>query len=150
MKVLLSIKPEFTLKIFDGSKKYEYRRTIFKRRDVETIVVYASNPIKQVIGEFDIGEILYKKPGQLWAQTRNHAGMTRAMFMDYFRNQVKGYAIEVKKTRKYRTSFSLSDLTLSIPPQSFMYLHIDPMDVLYDAVKSSLLSPICLPALALG
>ena len=150
MKVLLSIKPEFTLKIFDGSKKYEYRRIIFKRKDVETIIVYASDPIKRVIGEFDIGEILHKKPDQLWAQTRNHAGITKAMFMDYFGNHAKGYAIEVRKTRKYRTPLSLSDLTLSVPPQSFMYLHTDPMNGLYDPVKSSLSNPIRLPILALG
>lgn len=31
MKVLLSIKPEFVEKIFAGEKKFEYRRTIFKK-----------------------------------------------------------------------------------------------------------------------
>ena len=30
MKILLSIKPEFAEKIFSGSKKYEFRRRIFK------------------------------------------------------------------------------------------------------------------------
>ncbi len=150
MKVLLSIKPEFALKIFNGLKKYEYRRIIFKRREVEIIVVYASYPIKRVIGEFDIGEILHKKPEQLWAQTHNHAGITRAVFNDYFGNQAKGYAIEIRKTRKYHTPLLLSDLMLSFPPQSFMYLHSDPMDYIFKPVQSSLSNPIPFPALALG
>lgn len=150
MKILLSIKPEFALKIFDGSKKYEYRRIIFRRRDVETIVVYASDPIKKVIGEFDIGEILCKKPDQLWAQTRNHAGITEAMFMEYLGNQSKGYAIEIKKTRKYQKPLSLNDLALAFPPQSFIYLHADPLNYVHKPVQNSQSSLIRLPALALG
>lgn len=33
MKVLLSIKPEFAERIFNGSKKYEFRKVIFKNPD---------------------------------------------------------------------------------------------------------------------
>jgi predicted transcriptional regulator len=65
MKVLLSIRPEFALKMFDGSKRYECRRVIFRREKVRTVVVYASDPIKQVIGEFDIGDIIHDKPSAL-------------------------------------------------------------------------------------
>lgn len=148
MKVLLSIKPEFALKIFDGSKKYEYRRIIFKKRDVETIVVYVSNPIKRVVGEFDIGEIHHEKPEQLWAKTCNHAGITRARFMEYFENREKGYAIGIRKTRKYRRSLSLNDLKLTSPPQSFTYLCTDPTYCLYDYGENNLSNHISLPALA--
>ncbi|MFC1987919.1 ASCH domain-containing protein [Chloroflexota bacterium] len=150
MKVLLSIKPEFISKIFDGSKKYEYRRIIFKRRDIETIVVYASDPIKRVVGEFDIGEILHKKPEQLWAETYNYAGVTKDFFMNYFAKQAKGYAIEVRKVREYHNHLSLSDLMLSTPPQSFMYLKINPIDYPYDPVRYPLLNTASLPDLALG
>ena len=58
MKVLLSIKPEYAYKIFDGSKKYEFRRSVFKDTNVKTIVVYASSPVQKVIGEFEIDSIL--------------------------------------------------------------------------------------------
>src|SRR4030042_5566094 len=126
MKVLLSIKPEFASKIFDGSKKYEYRRTIFKRAEVATVVVYASNPIRRVIGEFEIGEILHEEPADLWAKTCKHAGITKQRFMEYFVNRAKGYAIGIKETRKYETPLSLDELMLSWPPQSFTYLHIYP------------------------
>ncbi len=124
MKVLLSIKPEFASKIFDGSKKYEYRRVIFKRKGVETIVVYASDPIRRVIGEFDIGEVLHEAPEQLWERTCGYAGITKRRFMQYFSNQEKGFAIGVKQARAYSNSLSLDDLMLSLPPQSFRYLDI--------------------------
>ena len=126
MKVLLSIKPEFASKIFDGSKKYEYRRTIFKRGEVATVVVYASNPIRRVIGEFEVGEILHEEPANLWQKTYNHAGITKQQFMEYFLNRNKGYAIGIKQPRKYETPLSLDEFMLSWPPQSFTYLHTYP------------------------
>jgi predicted transcriptional regulator len=48
--VLLSIKPEFADKIFCGLKRYEFRKVLFKNRNVKKIVVYASAPIRKVIG----------------------------------------------------------------------------------------------------
>ena len=45
MKALLSIKPEFADMIFAGTKRYEFRRAIFKRNDLEGVLVYASSPV---------------------------------------------------------------------------------------------------------
>ena len=122
MRVLLSIKPEFAFRIFDGSKRYEYRRTIFRRGEVTTVVVYASEPIKQVIGEFEIGEIFHEEPEALWAKTGDHAGITKKRFLQYFDNKTEGYAIEVKEARTYDVSIRLNQLRVSQPPQSFVYL----------------------------
>ena len=58
MKVLLSIKPEFVEKIFAGTKKYEFRKSLFKKSGVKYVVIYASAPIKRVVGEFEIDDIL--------------------------------------------------------------------------------------------
>ena len=122
MRVLLSIKPEYASKIFGGTKKYEYRRAIFKRDDVTTIVVYASHPIRKVIGEFDIEEIIYDDPLELWARTNEQSGITKKKFLDYFAKKAKGFAIKVKATRAYDTPISLNKLMVNYPPQSFMYI----------------------------
>jgi len=122
MKVLLSIKPEFAFKIFDGTKGYEYRRVIFARSEVTKVVVYASHPVKRIIGEFEIRRILHDKPTSLWARTKHHAGISKKRFLDYFKNRAKGYAIEIKSIRTYSVPLSLSSLMISSPPQSFIYL----------------------------
>ena len=122
MKVLLSIKPEFALKIFEGTKRYEYRRSIFRRGDVGKVVVYASDPIKKVIGEFEMGAILHDEPQALWDRTKTHAGISKERFFEYFNNKTKGYAIEVKTAIIYNTPLPLSRLMVTSPPQSFMYL----------------------------
>jgi predicted transcriptional regulator len=122
MKVLLSIRPEYASKIFNGSKRYEYRRTIFKRNEVTTVVVYASDPIRKVIGEFDIEEILHDEPQALWARTGAQAGITKKKFLDYFENKSKGYAIRVRAARTYDIPMPLDKLMVPCPPQSFIYL----------------------------
>ncbi len=122
MKVLLSIKPEFATKIFEGSKKYEYRRSIFKRTDVTTVVVYASDPIKKVIGEFEIGGIIHENPLILWEQTGEHAGISKDLFLNYFKDKQRGYAIKVKSAKFYDTPLLLDRFMVSYPPQSFQYL----------------------------
>lgn len=122
MKVLLSIKPEFAEKIFEGTKRYEFRRSVFKNKNVKTVVVYASSPVQRVIGEFEIDSILNYELKQLWNITKEFSGITENFFFDYFQNKEKGYAIKIKKTRKYNKSLSLKDDFNVNPPQSFMYL----------------------------
>jgi len=123
MKVLLSIKPKYADLIFDGSKKFEFRRTIFKNENIKTIVVYASSPVQKVIGEFEIESILNKDLAVLWQQTKKHAGIDEQYFFEYFINKEKGYAIKIKKTRKYRKPLCLRDDFNLLPPQSFLYLN---------------------------
>ena len=122
MKVLMSIKPEFADMIFDGSKRYEFRRLIFKQPAVKKVVVYASSPVQMVIGEFEIDHILVHHPEELWSRTRKDAGITKDYFMAYFGDKAVGYAIRIKATKRYRKPKCLkADYNLK-PPQSYLYL----------------------------
>lgn len=123
MKVVLSIKPEFAYKIFDGSKKFEFRKSIFKNTDIETVVVYASAPVKKVIGEFQIGRILNYNLETLWELTKEYSGISKEYFDEYFANREKGFALEIKSTEKFKQPKSLQDdYKIITPPQSFVYL----------------------------
>lgn len=121
MNVLLSIKPEFAFKIFDGNKAFEYRRVIFKE-PVDRIIVYASSPIKMVIGEFVINDIFFEDLDSLWWRTKDKAGITESYFYSYFSERDKGYAIKVGKIIKYKTPRPLQDSYGMKPPQSFAYV----------------------------
>lgn len=121
MKVVLSIKPEFAFKIFEGTKKFEFRKAIFKNRNVKTIIVYASSPVQRVIGEFEIEEIINKDLDSLWKLTQDFSGITEDYFYQYFANRTSGFAIQIKKTKRYKYARCLrSDYNL-VPPQSFAY-----------------------------
>jgi len=122
MKVVLSIKPEFAHKIFDGSKKFEFRKVIFKNDNVKSVIVYASSPVQKVIGEFEIGKIFNNNLETLWELTKEHSGITEDFFYEYFSEREKGFAIQVKNKKIYKVPKCLkSDFNLH-PPQSFAYV----------------------------
>lgn len=122
MKVVLSIKPEFAYKIFEGTKKFEFRKSIFKNKNVKSIIVYASSPVQKVIGEFEIGKIYNDDLKILWKKTKKFSGISEEYFYRYFSDKDKGFAIQIKNKRKYRKAKCLKlDFNLS-PPQSFAYV----------------------------
>jgi predicted transcriptional regulator len=122
MKVLLSIKPQFAIKIFDGTKKFEFRKSIFKNSNINTVVVYASSPMQKVIGEFTFDEIMEEKPNVLWEMTQKHSGITKEFFDEYFFNRDRAFAIKVKEITRYNEPMDLIDFDLNFAPQSFVYL----------------------------
>lgn len=121
MKVVLSIKPEFANKIFDGTKKFEFRKAMFKNEKIKTVIVYSSSPVQQVIGEFEIDEVLNYDLLTLWNLTHEHSGISEEFYYDYFANKEQGFAIKIKKARKYRKPKNLREDFNLAPPQSFAY-----------------------------
>lgn len=121
MRALLSIKPQYTNLIFEGQKKFEYRRSIFKR-PINRIVVYASAPISKVVGEFEIEYVIYDGLDDLWCSTSSHSGISRQIFYSYFLGKDSGYAIKIGKTHLYRIPKNLRQEFGVQPPQSFLYL----------------------------
>ncbi|MCY4251398.1 MAG: hypothetical protein OXC82_13310 [Rhodobacteraceae bacterium] len=122
MKVLLSIKPIFAERIFDGTKGFEFRKKIFIRSGIKHVIVYASAPISRVIGEFEIEEILKDSPVKLWKKTQQQAGISEKEFFSYFEERNVGYAIKVKHSYRYPKPEILWNRFLIHPPQSFCYV----------------------------
>jgi len=122
MRVLLSIKPEFAFKIFEGKKRFEFRKVIFKNPNVKTIVVYASSPVQRVIGEFDIDNILTSDPTEIWRLTKKYSGISEDFFYRYFADREIAHAIKIKNIKKYKQQLHLQENFNVVPPQSFVYL----------------------------
>ncbi len=122
MRVLLSIKPEYAFKIFEGKKKFEFRKVIFKNPNVKTVVVYASSPVQQVIGEFEIDNILSSNPNEIWKQTKEHSGISEDFFYEYFADREIAHAIKIKNIKKYVRPLDIRDDFNVVPPQSYVYL----------------------------
>ena len=123
MKVLLSIKPEFVREIENGNKRFEYRKAIFKNKDVKTVVIYATMPIGKIVGEFDIETILEEHPNTLWEKTKEYAGVDEQFYMKYFHGRDRGYAIKITRLKMYKNSICpYSQEKNFTAPQSFKYL----------------------------
>src|SRR5690606_31254120 len=98
---------QFAELIFEGSKKFEFRKAIFKNKEIKTVVVYASSPLQKVIGEFEIEFILNEDIDLLWENTKQFSGIEKEYFYDYFKERKKGFAIKIKKTKRYKKPLNL-------------------------------------------
>ncbi len=121
VQILLSIKPEFVARIFDGVKKFEFRKTVASR-DIDTIVIYSSAPVMQVVGEVRVHGILGGAPDDLWQKTKSAAGITREFFDYYFAGRDMAYAYVLGDVVRYDVPKTLSDFGLRAAPQGFVYL----------------------------
>lgn len=92
--ILLAIEPRFAEKILNGEKRYEFR-TIAPKADVKTVYLYASAPVKRIVGKFDVQTIYRgRSPDELWRVTRDAAGIDYAEYHTYSAGRnVKAYVI---------------------------------------------------------
>jgi predicted transcriptional regulator len=134
ISVLLSIKPQFADGIFGGSKRYEFRKVLFKDPRVKRVLVYATSPVSQVIGEFEIETVLTLEPSLLWEYTQSYSGISKAFFDSYFMGCQRGHAIKVGRTHRYVTPLTLEQLNVRQAPQSFVYITHGVGGVDYDTV----------------
>ena len=124
MKILMSIKPQFVEKIRRGEKKFEFRRILPKRQDIDRIVVYASKPVGKVVGEIAVAGYLTLTVDEMWEATKDISGLTREEFFNYFHGKQNAHAIAIESYRDYEQPIPL-DVLLSgkTPPQSYCYLN---------------------------
>lgn len=119
--ILLSIKPEYAKAILNGQKKYEFRKVRCKA-GINKIVFYATAPESKVVGEAEIEDILEGNPSDVWEQTKEAAGITRAKYCQYYHGYNNAIAYKLKNVVVYDPPRNLSDYRVDHVPQSFIYL----------------------------
>jgi predicted transcriptional regulator len=119
---LLSIHPAYAEAILDGRKRVEFRRTRLAR-DVSIVVVYATQPLGEVIGWFEVDRIVEGTPNSLWRHYSSCAGIDRASYLAYFEKATRAFGITVRKAVRLEQPMKLSELEPNLrPPQSYQYL----------------------------
>ena len=119
-KIIVSINPRHVNNIINGSKRYEYRTRIASK-DADKLLIYETAPIKKVVAEVDVIEILSLDPNTLWEQTKDYSGISKKFFDEYFKNRSVAYAYKLGKVKVYDEPKSLIEFGLRAAPQSFAY-----------------------------
>ena len=123
MNVLLSVKPKYTEKILEGEKKYEFRRAIFKKQNIEKVYIYSSSPVSKIVAAFDIEKILKDSPENIWTLCQKYGGISKKEFFTYFKNSYVAYAIEIGEVNSFKEPIDPFKIIENFkPPQSFYYL----------------------------
>ena len=114
---LMSMKPWFAEAILVGNKTIELRRRRPNLDAGSRVLIYASAPMKAVVGWFEVGAVIEAEPIALWHEVGPAAGVTQSQFDDYFAGRLVGYGIEIVDVGR------TNPVPLGIhPPQSWQYL----------------------------
>ena len=126
MNVILSIKPQFCKLIFDGVKRYEYRKRVFKRGDIEKVYVFASSPICKVIGYFTVDGIINDTVSNVWDMTHKYGGIDRGYYDSYFCGCDIAHAVKIGEAILFSVPIDpYVKLDNFHAPQNYMYVDID-------------------------
>ena len=106
--ILMSIKPEYVEKIFNNTKRYEYRKRTCKE-NIDKIIVYSSSPVKKIVGELIIKQVLYDDKDIIWNKTNKLGGISKEKYDSYFSNSAKAVAFEIENTVSYKEPKLLKD-----------------------------------------
>ena len=133
--ILLPIKPRFAELIIRGKKKVEFRRRGFRNK-ISHVVLYATNPIKKILGYFEVSHIDEDSPKKLWDRYKKVGGITYEEFKNYYSSSDIGIAIGVGEVYVLQTPVPLSMLTKSLTsPQGFVYITPNDFDKIQDRVE---------------
>lgn len=121
--IILSIKPRYADLILSGKKTVEFRR-IWAAQPVDIIAIYASSPVKKIVGLVKVSEIIQAQRQKLWECCINHGGgLTKKELMQYFQGKNIGNAVMLKNATKFKKAIDPKSLIKDFyPPQSFQYL----------------------------
>ena len=119
--ILLSIHPCFVEKIFSGEKKFEFRKRI--PTEIQTVIVYATAPIKQIVAVIEVEKVLQGTPMNIWKQTKECSGLTYKFYKSYYKGKSAAYAIKFKNVYRLERPQSISIFKeVKSAPQSYIYI----------------------------
>lgn len=129
---LLSIKPEYALKILSGEKSIELRRSFPEINGHSALIlIYASSPIKAIVGCALLKKVEKLPIMKLWSKYGKKACIHIDKFEDYFEGKDEGFALFLDQPVTFSKALKSDELEDFSPPQSFKYLN----EELYELLK---------------
>lgn len=120
--VVMSVHPGFAEAIMDGRKKVEFRKRPLAD-DVTVVWVYATAPIKRIIGYFEVERMHTAEPADLWREFSEVGCIDRADFDRYYAGSPTGAGITIRRAVRLDVPALIADLLPSgVPPQSYAYV----------------------------
>ncbi|EOU1571268.1 hypothetical protein ACHM17_08180 [Clostridium perfringens] len=125
MNALISIKPKYVEEIINKNKKYEYRKSIFKK-DIDKVYIYSTRPNKQIVGYFKYSGYLNGAPEEIWKITKDFSGIDEISYYKYFNNKKCAYAIKIEELHIFKEPIDPKrKINKFVAPQSYIYLEGD-------------------------
>jgi predicted transcriptional regulator len=119
---LLSIHPQLAAAILTGRKRVEFRRRS-PSSATSHVIVYATAPVKRIVGWFRVEAFEAGSPSALWERFGDLGGIAAADFARYFEACDLGTAIRVADVSRVEPPAPIEAVGAGVcPPQSFRYI----------------------------
>lgn len=119
---LMSIHPGYAEAIVSGRKRAEFRKRALAA-DVDVVLIYATAPVKAIIGWFTVCGTVRTTPEDIWRRLHPVGGVSQAAFAAYYSGCDKAVALLVGEAGPLTEPVALSELDPSpATPQSFNYV----------------------------
>ncbi len=142
--LFLSLRPSFAELILDGVKRVELRRIRPRAQRGTSVIVYATSPVKAVLGGCTVRSVLTADPDEVWELHGALASVERDGFDEYFAGAEQATAIQLSSPWRLARPVSLAALRTSwegfSPPQSFRYVRRRDFRWIENRVKAPSLS----------
>ena len=124
--VVLSLKPRFAEAILAGDKTVELRRTVPKIVVPTLALLYATTPVRALLGTCIITSVRSADLAVLWRQCGSRSDLRHHEFQQYFHGVDVGTALTLTQPQAFGRRVPLQDLRAKPrgfrPPQSFAYV----------------------------
>jgi predicted transcriptional regulator len=121
---LLSVKPCYAEAILSGRKMWEFRRVVPTHRDGLVCVLYASSPVRRIVGAFYSSYTENGTVSEVWAATHGLRGVTEENYRHYFEGTDTASAMLVSGVHRVEPMVLGAISDNESPPQSFRYLSL--------------------------
>ena len=124
--VVLSLKPRFAEAILAGDKTVELRRTEPKIVAPTRALLYATTPVRALLGTCIITNVKSADLSALWREHGSSVALLYEEFLQYFEGVEVGTALTLTEPRPFSRRIPLQDMRAKPrsfrPPQSFAYV----------------------------
>lgn len=126
LALFISVRPRFAEMLLDGTKTSEVRRTAPAVRPGTKVYVYASSPVRALLGEGIVDRVVVGDVDMVWRRHGGATGLTRREYDDYLAGATAAVIILLRRLRRLESAVPLDELRRGRswfrPPQSFRYL----------------------------
>ena len=124
--VVLSLKPRFAEAILKGVKTVELRRTAPKIDVPTRALLYATTPVRALLGTCIVTDVESADLAVLWRDHGSRSALAYDEFQRYFEGVEVGTALTLEQPQSFSCQVPLQDLRAKPrgfrPPQSFAYV----------------------------
>ena len=124
--IVLSLKPRFADAILAGGKTVELRRSEPKIVVPTRALVYATSPVRALVGTCIVTSVVSEQLATLWREYGPRTGVNHREFLEYFEGVEKGTALTLADPASLPQPIPLTRLRGTSPgfrpPQSFAYV----------------------------